>query len=584
MRKTLKADSIRNRHYIRMALLLTTLFGFSACDLPQFETQKQIEKKTDETSLKNGPKINAAAGIGVKPSEPDPLSVSNDVWLGNQAIHLHAGKPLPAKFENNRGFTLISAAPLDLRTLAMEVGSTTGIKTTVGDLALSGGVDKVTSTSTTSTPSSSSTTSVTGAEALPSLVETSDKSINVSYSGPLSKFLDQVAAQLDVSWRYDGDSIYFYRYENKTFAIEALSSKTSLTDNFSPSSSGSSGGGSSGGSSSGSSDVTQTNNLKSDMDTWKDIEAALKGILGSDGSEVMVPSDGTVVVTARPAKLDQIAKYLREENQRMTRQIAIDVVAYDVTTTNEDNYGLDLGTAFNYGHTPYLSVSAVSPTSIINPSGATSIPGSFAVTLGGDHWNGKSIAAALSTLGKTVEVTRAPIVTLNNKAASRKIATDQVYIASISSTASTTSGGGGVAANPTVTITPGTVSSGVTLQILPRITTDDKILLQYSIIISSVITTNQTCSNPTDPSDPSVGSNCIGTPQTSNKVFVQQALLQNGSTLVLAGFQDDKGNDQSQGTGSAYNWLMGGVDATNTHQQLVITMTPREITPGRGEI
>ena len=217
------------------------------------------------------------------------------------------------------------------------------------------------------------------------------------------------------------------------------------------------------------------------------------------------------------------------------------------------------------------------PASVIATDGAATA-GSLAVSFLSNHWNSSAVAKALSTLGHTVEVTRAPIVTLNNRAASRKIAVDQVYIASQSATAATAT------SSATQSITPGTASTGITLQVLPRLTNDDQILVQYSIIISALDgAIQQTCANQGS-SASAGGSSCIGTPKTSNKVFVQQALLQNGSTLVLAGFDDESNNDSLEGIGSPYNWLMGGTDAKKDHEHLVITMTPREITPNRGEI
>jgi len=173
------------------------------------------------------------------------------------------------------------------------------------------------------------------------------------------------------------------------------------------------------------------------------------------------------------------------------------------------------------------------------------------------------ILQALSTLGKVSEVAKLPMTTLNNRPAIRRIGQDIAYAASTSSTAVATTG------STEVSITPGTVHEGFSVQTTPRILSDGRILLEYSlsfIALDELVTFG------------SASTGEIQEPTTTSRIFVQQAILRSGSTLVLAGFSDATLSDNDQGVGNPFNILFGGsiVDGT-THTMLFIMITPREI-------
>jgi hypothetical protein len=61
-------------------------------------------------------------------------------------------------------------------------------------------------------------------------------------------------------------------------------------------------------------------------------------------------------------------------------------------------------------------------------------------------------------------------------------------------------------------------------------------------------------------------------------------MLKSGSTLVLAGYDQDQASQTSQGVGNAYNYLLGGgVGNQRQRQILFLAMTPQEITLPRME-
>jgi len=537
---------------------LVMALALSGCDeINGIKNEKAIHK----TANNNDALLEEASGkTNPNLTSSDPLTVSDEIWVGNQAMHMRRGQPLPVKLDADKGFALISTNPMSLSAIATQVANSTGIPVRVTDISLSGGTGGATDNSADGTPTS----------------------MSLSYEGPLSTFLDQVASQFDVSWRFDGRGIYFYRYETRTFTIESMPGKSSINDAFdtSSSSSSSSSSGTGGGTTAASAgqDVKQKNELSADLDYWKDLEAAVKSMLGSQGIETMMPSSGTITVSARPAKLAQLAEFIDKENKRLSKQIAIDLVVYSVTLDNTNNYGLNLTNVFKintFGSAPGTdSIYRLTGPSVPSASSfTTATAGSLSIALLSPHWNANIIPQALSAVGNVAEITRSPVITLNNRPASREITVDTAYLASISTTAVQNAG-------VSTSVTPGIVTTGLALQMLPRILDDGRILLQYSVKLSDLVSIKSASSTG---DQTTANTQVIQTPETANKIFVQQAIMQNGSTLVLAGFDKNTNTDNRNGIGSADNWLLGGGTA-NDHkrEEIVITITPHEITPERG--
>ena len=545
---------ISTRKHFLLAATAVALVLTGCDEINGMKNEKVIHSVAED----NEPRIDESAGKSSKNlTSSDPLTISEGIWVGNQAVRMRRGQPLPTKFDNDNGFALVSTNALTLADIATQIANNTNIPVRMGDMTL---------------PTS------TGAATAAPAVDAGPQTMSLSYEGPLTTFLDQVASQFNVSWRYDGHGIYLYRYESKTFTVESMPGKSSLNDGFdtSTSSSGSSGGSSGSSGSNAGQDIKQKNDMTAELDYWKDLEAAIKGILGSEGTVTLMQTSGTVTVTAQPSKLAQVSHFLDAENNRLGRQIAIDLVIYSVTLDDTNNYGLNLSGALKgsklFGSHDKGTITLTGPSIPSASSLTTATAGSLSIAMLGSHWSPTLVPQALSAIGNVSEVTRSPVVTLNNRPASREVTIDQAYLASTTSTPATVAGQAA-----TVTLTPGVATTGIALQMLPRILDDGRILLQYSIKLTDLIKITSASNGTGDTAQ------SIQTPETSNKIFVQQAVMQNGSTLVLAGFDKNSNTDDKNGVGSASNWLLGGGTTNNKNrEQIVITITPHEITPERG--
>ena len=505
----------------------------------------------------------------------NPLTVSDKAWAGGVSLRMQRGLPLPEKYEGPRGVTLISNNPMPLADIANAISAQTGIP-----VRLASG---------TSGPSGASSSGASGSvSGAPSAVPSAAAGMNVAYEGPLSGLLDQVAANFGVSWRYSGASINVTRFETRVFTIEALPGTQTGKDGMQANSSGGSGGsgGSSGGSSgsSGSSDTTslqQSTEMDAEFKVWEELNQTLVSMLAGSGSVVTAPSSGTVTVTTTPDTMRTVAKFIEEENRRLSHQIAINVEVYSVDLRDATDFSF----TFNEALRRLTDFGA----NYAGPSGPTGTAGAFANAnvgtsvgqstglatgiAGGTIAGGGNLAMAvlnpntvgqisglfstLSSLGDTTRVAQFPMVTLNNRPVSRRIGQDYTYAAATSTTSTAQVGS-------TASVTPGTLRLGFSLQLTPRLLDDGRIMMQYSLSLIDLISID----SKTVPG--------IQLPLTSTREFVQQALLQSGSTLLIGGYDDQQVQQNSQGIGSASNFLFGGgYNNSKSHTMLFIAITPQ---------
>jgi len=517
-------------------LVVVALFG---CN--NEKNRNLIDKRVEQTE-----RVAERAPVPAPKKAYDPLVVSNKIWSGNTSTRLRRGIPLPSKYESSYGVTLISSEPLSLGEIAGAIGEQTGIPIRLA-AGLTGGLSE----------------GENGTGAM-------DGKVPLSYEGSLSGLLDIVASNFGINWRYDGSAIRMARFETRVFVVEALPGTQKVKDGMKEdtgSSSGSSSSSSAGASYSMSANnpLKQSSEMDVEMKVWDDLNQTITSILGGVGTVVLSPSSGTATVTTTPELMQVVAKYMEEENARLSRQIAINVEIYTVALSDT--------TDFNVAFTD--AIKKISRNFDLNITGLTSEAAenaaSMSVAILNPDKTGQltSVFSALSSVGDTTRVSQFPLTTLNNRTVSRRIGRDLTYVAAISKSSSTE------ATTETVTVTPGTVRDGFSLQLTPRLLEDGRIMLQYSLSLIDVLSM----------ADFDTGSSgTIQLPQTSSRVFVQQAMMKSGSTLVLGGYDDEKVEQSSSGVGNPYNYFLGGGSSNEkTRSMMFIVITPQVIDVSRSE-
>ncbi len=550
------------RTWIAYAIIASLCTSLMACD------QSEKMRRTIDQRATEAQQALASAAKTVNPVPYDPLTVTNKIWNGSTAHRMQRGMPLPSKYEDSRGVTLVSSEPMSITELSNAVSAQTGIPIRLFALALTSGKP-------TSPIASRGQTS------------SNDLEMPVSYEGPLSGLLDRMSAFFGTSWRYDGATISISRYETRVFVVEALPGTQEINEGMQDDQSASSGGSTSSSSSSGSATATttQVNTLTQNSKTtvtlkyWDELKEVINSIVGQQGGAVISPTMGTVTVTTTPDVMATVAEYLAKENKRLSRQIAINVQIYSVTLNQSEDFGVAFtgflknlssfsGFSYDSAGVPGFTNSGLSRTSL-GTLGVAIINGPNDPTM-----HAGDVLTALSAIGDASEVAQFPMTTLNNHPVSRRVGKDRSYIATINSSTTTSSGTGSVLWTPVIQ----TIHDGFSLQLTPRLLDDGRMLLQYSLSLIGLESRNTTSFDTGDLVIP------LDLPITDNRIFVQQSMLRSGQTLIIGGVDQETITQNKQGVGDPDNFLLGGGTSSNNNRlMLFMAITPQVMDVGATE-
>lgn len=386
----------------------------------------------------------------------------------------------------------------------------------------------------------------------------------IQYKGSLTGLLDQVAAEVGGSWRWSGNTISFYKFETRTFRLDFLAGTTDSSATLSTTSTNtaSSGGGSGGGGQSGSTGSSgQDVNMQSNFDVWKDISEVVKNSLSSGGVYSVAPSSGILTVRDTPQVLRVIEAQVREFNRIYSNQVLLDIHVYAIERSRTEAMAMDWTLAWREAAGRFnLGFSSNSAGGSINGGAA---PGLSGVINTGPFTGSNALFQALSSLGNTKLVTSGTVSSLNGQTVPMNIAREVAYLQSYATTLASGTGG-----TSTTTLTPGVVTDGFSFNFTPRILQDNRVLLRYSVDLSS-IDAIETFESPD-------GNSAIQLPRRSVRNFMQNVSMRSGQSLVLTGFQQANSTTGSSGPFSSSAWLLGGSKSTDELlRTIVIVVTPR---------
>lgn len=373
--------------------------------------------------------------------------------------------------------------------------------------------------------------------------------LTISYEGTLRGLLDHVSVASGYGWEYDAraKTVVFTRLTVKTFTLLSAPGKQEfqgqITNKSKETSNSSIGGGGVNqtvSTADTSSQTMQSNKTQYAYDVWVDTEKAVKALLSPEGSVVGNQATGTITVRDRAENVRQVAAYIAEINQRLSRQVALTVNVWALEVSDDAEAGIDLQAIFANDD---VSIVAGSLSSLGGPSTAS------ATIVSGKLRNSKGVLKALKEWGNATQVTSGGGLVLSNQPVPLQSIKRIAYLAGSSSTQSEY--------GQTSEITPGEVTTGFAMTIIPHILDRRRVLLQYSINLSSL--DELTEFNTADLT--------VQLPKTSTRAFSQRSQMQMGQTLVLAGFQD-----QTQQLANSLGLLNFGRGRQYAKTLLVITI------------
>ncbi len=254
----------------------------------------------------------------------------------------------------------------------------------------------------------------------------------------------------------------------------------------------------------------------SEVDFWKDLQAALKALVGSDaGREVVIsPQTGVIVVRAMPGEMRVVESYLRASRLSVDRQVMLEAKIVEVALKEgfesgvnwaylkDGNFRFGVGANGNRVNVPGSigATAGIQPGSIVTTIDATTTPATVTPTtldqllsvplLGSSGALGMAVATSsfigmlnfLETQG-TVHVLSSPrVAAINNQKAVLRVGTDDFFITNVSTT--TVSGGASNITTPSITLQP--FFSGISLDVTPQIDEDGQVTLHIRPSVSLV--------------------------------------------------------------------------------------------------
>lgn len=449
------------------------------------------------------------------------LQVDNTPWYGTQAVLLQTEKDLPVELTAQNAVTLTFANPVSLNEAARKIESVTGVPVLIARNVYE-----------------TSMGDINGREFIPSGGQEVSGG-RVVWSGPLHVLLNQMSNIYGTEWSYDNGTINFTSELTKTFTLNALSNAMTVSGAAK----------SAGGGSSSSSVPSIAIDEKTTLEIWGEISDAVESILGKEGKASFSPSTGTITVTGHPDVLRRVENYLRYQNEMRLRRIAVSVKILSVTTSDASNYSIDLNGIIQ---------DAIGDYSIESSSGADGL--SIGILQDGTDPSNLTATLEASDMIERVNIVHSgSLITLSDQPAPLQVGRQIAYLQRVSASSDDTN---------SVSLEPGTIDVGLFMTVLPRIVDNDKILMRLSIAITNA-----------DPNFRTFGSGDIQIelPEVDTTGFLQNAVLSNNETLVLAGFEKRQ-NDLSNET-NPVGFLLGGSRSTNRGRELLVLLINSRILP-----
>lgn len=399
-----------------------------------------------------------------------------------------------------------------------------------------------------------------------------DKSISMDYTGTIKGALDNLALKSDYNYSISGEQIVWSNMVTKNFDISFMPGSADYmvgqTQGASTSNQ------QRGDMSSVVADAMtdqQYSSLKGSVSVWNDLKTTLDGLKSKDGTVDISESTTSVLVHDHPTNVRAMEKYIDELNKVMSRQVELKVKVLDVSLNKDYQYGIDwniVGKALGSKFT--LATGGQSFAQIVTAAatgGSSVTPASLKI---GDSSN--AFIQALSNQGKVSVVTEPTVVTLNNQVAEMRITTDTSYLQEMDTTIT------GTGPATSTTMTPGVVTSGFMLYVLPKIQ-GDHIYLQVSSVIAKLrsldtINSNGVVNAPTNESgqDNNQQLTVIQIPTLDQKRFNMRSLLNNGDSLIIAGFKQL--NNETKERKGFDTVALGGRGSASENVETVIIITP----------
>ncbi|KWB84576.1 PilN family type IVB pilus formation outer membrane protein [Burkholderia ubonensis] len=521
-----------------------------------------------------------------------PVVVNDGLWVSAGAVKLQRGEQLPSLFDEPASFDRPVAS---LSEFAEQVTRLTQVPTQVAASAQQAAARSQNGSADGAARSAPAFLDASGGRSAPPLPPgmpdgassggkaggggagadgggTSFAPVRIVYAGgTLRGLLDAACARFGVFWKYEQGTIRFFFTDTRTFQVNAIPGDSSLNASVvsGATSDGTSGGAQSGGAggggsgaNSGSTGLTANNTantaVNSQLSVFNGLQSAIQSMLSRYGSSVSSPATGSISVTDTPDVLERVAAFMTQQNRSLSRQVLLNVTVLSVSLNAGDAYGIDWSLVYKTMSASFGISNPFTPVALTSPADL-----SATVLSPTSRFNGtKLLIRALSQQGTVRRKTSASVTTLNNQPVPVQVAKQTGYLASVSTTNTANVGS-------STALTPGTVTTGFNMTLLPHVLDDGTVMLQFSTNISSLLQLKDVTSSEAK------GATKIQTPDVDMRNFLQRVAMKSGETLVISGYEGTNDSLDERGVGTPKMIALGGgYEAQRTREVIVILITP----------
>lgn len=364
--------------------------------------------------------------------------------------------------------------------------------------------------------------------------------LELNYSGTATGLLDHIANRAGLQWQYQQGRITFSRVVTRSMAVKALGGGLKTSGSVSM------GGG-------------MSASATAESDVWPMFEAALKNLVSARGRIQVDPKSGTVTVTDALSNVNAVAKFIDRQNDSMLRQIVLDVEVLQIDLKQEHASGIDWS-VISRGLGGALNLSG--------PVGVGSFSGSAGGSIGAaisrsDGGTVKALVSALEQYGRVSSTYSTVVATTNRQPVPLGVQSSESYLAQV--TAGVSNAVSGVATG--ATLTPGTVSTGFSMVLMPVIMDSNRVLIESTLQVSALRELKQFSSGA------GASMNSIQLPSVDSYSTMQRINVASGDTMVMSGFEREINlrdeNDIVRGV------VPGSRRGKTSKQSTVILITPR---------
>jgi len=354
---------------------------------------------------------------------------------------------------------------------------------------------------------------------------------------PLNDFLSHILGESGFFWNLKDNILEINYIATKNFKVNYLNAVMNGTSTISSTSSEAT-------------NNTGNNNISSNFnfDFWGDFEKNINAFITSlNNDDFTMPAPiidkvtGIVTVTGTKEQLNKVKKYIDTLNERLHKEVFIDVKIYSVALSKTNQTGINWS---NFGLS--MDTGAVSTASHIG----TTILESPTFRLAG-------LLNFLSKYGQVNSISNPKITTLNNQKALITIGETVNY--SYQKTITDKNG------NVVVTNVPGSAFVGVLLDILPQISDNNVIIMRINPSISSISQLNNNLP-----------------PNTLDKKLNTIVRVKDGYTIILGGLITDEKTLKVNGVPvlkeiPLIKYLFSYKEQISNRKELVFVLTPHII-------